>query len=1019
MGNDRNLRLAVRAALALASASAAIPMASAQPASSATTTTTTTTTDTGTSGALEEVVVTGSRIQSTNLVSISPVTTVTAESIQQTGLTRVEDILNNLPQVFAGQGSNVSNGSDGTATVDLHDLGAQRTLVLVNGRRLGPGSTGGLNTSDINQVPAQLIEKVEVLTGGASATYGADAVAGVVNFILNTHFEGIKIDANYGLYEHSNHDGFAQGLEAAGGPGDQAPSGRVDTGFNKDLAILIGSNFADGKGNATGYVTYTNQAPVLESKFDYSACTLGGTRTGATTNVACGGSETGPGGLFIGYNAGFSHNTVYNTVDPKTGIFRPFNTATDLYNYGALNYYERPNERWTAGSFINYEVNDNATAYFELMYMKNTSVGQIAPGGDFGDVGATINCGPAGVGLPGNPLLTTQERSAICTPANLAAQAPGAAANTVALQYILRRNVEGGGRQESFLNESYRTVLGVKGDFLGAWNYDAYAQFSNVTSVISNLNYFSQTALANALNVVTGPGGTPTCASVLDGTDTACVPYNIWTPGGVSKAALAYLNIPNGLTGTVQEYIVHADAGVDLGKYGAQIPTAKSGLQANIGAEWREDRTETSPDYASQLGLAEGGGGATPPIAGQIHVAEVFTEFNLPIMDGMPGADQLAVEGGYRYSSYSLGFKTNTFKVGGEWAPIHDVRLRGGFNRAIRAPNISELYSTPSIGPGGTIDPCWGATPQYTAAQCARTGVSPTSYGNIAVNTAYQINTNSGGNPNLTPEKADTTSFGIVFQPSFLPGFSSSIDYYNIKITNAIVESTGVATAIVSDCALTGAATACSYIHRSPDGSLWQSTAGYVDTPTSNVGIIQTKDVDLKMHYGMGVGAYGNLAFNLEGSYVIDNVVTPFPGAPSFNCAGLWGPTCGNPLPRWRHVFSTDWATPWAGLDLNVRWRYFGSTVVETGNRSPDLNYAPTDYPGFNRISNYSYIDSSVAATVAKGITVRLGVNNLLDKDPPAVLAGNCPAGPCNGNTWSQTYDVLGRYLYAHVTAQF
>ena len=1008
MGNNRKLQVAVRAALALATASAAIPAAEAQTATAANSEATT--------GALEEVVVTGSRIQSTNLVSISPVTTVTAEAIQQTGLTRVEDILNNLPQVFAGQGSNVSNGSDGTATVDLHDLGPQRTLVLVNGRRLGPGGGATANASDINQIPAQLIEKVEVLTGGASATYGADAVSGVVNFILNTHFEGVKIDANYGLYQHSNHDGFAAGIADAQGDPVTQP-GSVDAGFNKDLAVVLGSNFADGKGNATAYVTYTNQAPVLEGRYDYSACTLEGTRTSATTtDVHCGGSYTSRGGAFLGYNAAFSKNTVYDTVDPKTGIFRPFNTATDLFNYGPINYYQRPNERWTAGSFINYDINDHANVYYELMYMKNNSIAQIAPGGDFGNP-ATINCGPVGVGLPGNPLLTAQERSVICTPANIAAQAAGTPANSVVLNYILRRNVEGGGRQAVFQNESYRNVLGIKGDFAEAWKYDAYAQFNHVTTYQNNLNYFSNSAIDNALDVVEGPTG-PTCESVINGTDPACVPYNIWVPGGVTKAALNYLNIPNSITGFSSEYAAHADVSGDLGKYGVQIPTAKSGLQVNFGTEWREDTVQTDPDYATQQGLASGGAGAIPPLSGQIHVAEVFTEFNLPIMDSLPGADQLALEGGYRYSSYNLGFKTNTFKIGLEWAPVSDIRFRGGFNRAVRAPNIGELYSSPSIGPDGTIDPCWG-TPVYTLAQCERTGVTAANYGKIGVNSAYQINTSSSGNPNLTPEKANTTSFGFVFQPTFLTGFTASLDYYDIKITNAIVSSTGVATAIISECALTGAAQACGLIHRSADGSLWESSAGFVDTPTSNVGVISTKDVDLKMHYATNIGNMGNLAFNLEGTYVIDNITTPFPGAPSFDCAGLWGPTCGNPLPKWRHVFSTDWATPWSGLDINLRWRYFGSSNVETSSGSPDLSFVTTDYPGFNRISNYSYLDTSAAMEVAKGITVLLGINILLDKDPPTVLSGNCAAGPCNGNTFSQTYDVLGRYIYLHVAAKF
>jgi len=1013
MGNNRQLRLAVRAALALA-ASAAVPqLLQAQTVAASTAS------DASSNESLQEVVVTGSRIKTTNLVSISPVTSVTAADIQMTGLTRVEDILNNLPQVFAGQGANLSNGADGTATVDLHDLGPQRTLVLVNGRRLGPGDSAGGNASDINQIPAQLIEKVEVLTGGASATYGADAVSGVVNFILNTHFEGVKIDANYGMYEHNNHNTYDQSIVNAAGDGPL--SGTVDSGFNKDLAVLIGSNFADGRGNATGYMTYTNQAAVLQRPFDYSACTLAGSKNASGgTNLSCGGSYTDRGGSFLGYNANYTANTVYNTVDPKTGIFRPINTATDLFNYGAINYYTRPNERWTAGSFINFDVNDHVNVYSEIMFMRNNSTAQLAPGGDFGTANPTINCGPSGVGLPGNPLLTQQELSVICTPANIAAQPSNVPANSVYINYLLRRNVEGGGRQTLFTNESIRTLLGVKGDISDAWKFDVYAQYSNVETVQNNLNYFSTTAMQNALNVVTGPNGKPTCVAALPGGSAPnCVPWNVWVPGGVTPAALAYLSIPDETNGVVSEYVAHADVSGDLGKYGVQLPSAKNPMQLNAGVEWRQDGSSTNPDYVAQQGLASGGSGPTPPISGQIRAAEAFTEFNLPLIDGAPFADQMAFEGGYRYSSYSLGFNTNTFKLGLEWAPVSDIRFRGGFNRAVRVPNVSELYTVQSVGPGGTIDPCWGKAPLLTAAECANTGLNPAIYGTLSVNSASQINTQSGGNPNLTPEVANTTSFGVVLQPQFLRGFTASIDYYDIKITNAIISSTGTATAIITDCALTDSASACALVHRPASGSLWLSSAGYVATPSANVGVVSTQDVDIKANYTFDLNGAGKLGLDLQGTYVINNITTPIPGAPSYDCAGYWGPTCGNPLPKWRHVFTTDWMTPYKGLDVSLRWRYFGPSNVETSSSSPDLYYPTTDYPGYNRIASYTYIDMSAAMAVGGGVTLRVGVNNLLDRDPPTVLSGNCAAGPCNGNTFSQTYDVLGRYLFAHATVKF
>src|ERR1700723_2167078 len=273
MGNHK-LRRAIRVALGGGTLVASIGAAQAQttPAAAAADT-----------AEIQEVIVTGSRIQSANLVSISPVTTVTATEIEQTGATRIEDVLNSLPSVFSAQASTISNASDGTATVDLHDLGPERTLVLVNGRRLAPGAPDGRNFADLDQIPVELVERVEVLTGGASSTYGADAVAGVVNFIMNTHYEGVKIDVGYGMYQHNNHESLYSGIESA--QGDATPPSEVNTGFNKSLAFTAGSNFADGKGNATVYATYQTQAAVLQSKFDYSACTLtagpAGSRPGA------------------------------------------------------------------------------------------------------------------------------------------------------------------------------------------------------------------------------------------------------------------------------------------------------------------------------------------------------------------------------------------------------------------------------------------------------------------------------------------------------------------------------------------------------------------------------------------------------------------------------------------------------------------------------------------------------------------------------------------------------------------
>jgi len=1008
MGKNRILQHAVHAVLTAAAASAAIPAAYAQTAPAAAA---------GGASDIQEVVVTGSRIQSANLISASPITTVTNVDIQQSGLTRVEDILNNLPQVFAGQGSNMSNGADGTATLDLHDLGPQRTLVLVNGKRVAPGAPDGRNFTDINQIPAELIERVEVLTGGASSTYGADAVSGVVNFIMNTHYEGVKIDAQYGMFNHSNHEDLYQGI--VGAAGFPVPSGSVNSGFQKDVSFIAGSNFADGAGNATVYATYNKQAENIGGQFDYSACSLSHGATGAV----CGGSGTNAGGTLIAYNSGPGKVFPNQTIDPKTGLLRAA-TAADNFNFGALNFFQRPAERWTAGSFINYDVNEHVKVYNEFMFMRNETTGGIAPGGDFANNLLGVDCGPVGPGLSGNPLITAQERGVLCSPANLAKQ--GQAPGGILSYYLERRNVEGGLRLTDFQNTDFHEVLGVKGDFLSAWKYDAYAQVGITDQTQLNLNNFSASKLALAENPVTNTLGNIVCGPPAPAN---CVPYNPWVPGGVNAAQLNYLQTPSLQQGSAREYVVHADVTGDLGKYGAQTPWAKSGLQVNLGAEYRSESATLQPDEENLLGDIAGGAGALLPLAGNFHVAEVFTEFNAPILDGMPFAEQLSLNGGYRYSKYTLGFSTNTYKFGAEWAPIKDVRFRASFNQAVRAPNIAELFTTASIGPGGSIDPCWGTTPTLTAAQCARTGVTAAQYGNLGVNPASQFNVQTGGNANLHAETAHTWSYGVVFQPTFLPNFSATIDYYDIRITGAIQSQSGVS--IITNCALTGNADQCGAIHRNPaNGSLWLTTAGYVATLSQNSGLVEDKGVDINVHYALNMEGFGKLIFNLQGTDTIDNTTQPQTSVPDpttgalvpgdqYNCAGFEGVTCTNPLPHWRHVFSTDWATPWQGLDLHAQWRYIGRTQVDALSQSPLLSSPSTVYPGYDHVPSYSYLDLSASVAVGSNVSVRVGANNVLDKDPPVILSANCPVGPCNNNTWTQTYDPTGRFLYVHLEAKF
>jgi len=998
MGINRKLQFAVRAALAAATATAVVPAAWAQQAAVATTPATT---------GLEEVVVTGSRITSPNLTAISPITSVDAGYISSTNLTRTEDILNNLPQVFAGQNSTVSNGATGTASVNLRGLGANRTLVLVNGRRLGPGQGTGTNVSDINEVPAALIERVDILTGGASSVYGADAVAGVVNFVLNTHFEGVKIDTSYSYFNHTNNNSVAQ--RALTNAGDPQPDGSVNTGFGKNVSVLMGSNFADNKGNATFYLTYDKAAAVLQAKYDYSSCVLDATK--AAAGVRCGGSGTsaknGAGGYFQAYGPAGALFT--NTVDGKTGAFRPY-TAADLYNFGPLNFYQRPNERWTGGSFVNYAINDHFTAYGEVMFARNTTDAQIAPSGDFFTTTA-IPCA--------DPLLTAAEAAAVCAAAT--AQGTPGSANL----YIGRRNVEGGGRVLDVTNNTIRAVAGLKGDIVDGLTFDVYAQRDSTDTQFRNLNYFDSTRVQKALNVVSTPNG-PACASFVDGTDKACVPWNIWVPNGVTQAATNYLSIPLLVDATTIEYVVSGSVTADFGKWGIKSPFADEGIKINLGAEYRSESAVFSPDLASEEGNAEGSGGPTTPVAGNYHVNEIFTEVGIPLIDHKPFAESLGLEIGYRYSDYNLGFKTNTYKFGGEWAPTSDFRVRASYSRAVRAPNIGELFAPQSVALDGSTDPCAGPTPKGTQAQCLLAGVSAAQYGHIGANPASQYNGLLGGNPNLTPEKSDTYSAGIVITPRFIHNFSMSFDYFNIKLQDTIGSIGG--DTIINNCVTTGDPVYCGAIHRDPNGSLFRTNAGFISDTNVNFGSLTTRGVDAKINYRLPIDDIGSFLFNLEGTRLINLGTQPLTGGPAYDCAGYFGTTCGAPNAKWRHVFNTTWATPWSGFDLTTRWRFLSGSNSE--QISPNSQLAGRNLPLTQHIKPFSYFDLSADVSLYKMFKLQLGVNNVLDKDPPIIassgggFASDCPTittlgSSCNGNTFPGTFDALGRFFFARITAQF
>jgi iron complex outermembrane receptor protein len=1002
---NAQLRMAVRLAIA-GSAVAVLGVANAQTAAD--------------EGALQEVIVTGTRIAAApNQASISPVIAITPLELKQSGATRVEDVLNQLPQVFASQGAAISNGSDGTANVDLRGLLPKRTLVLVNGRRLGPG--GPLSDSDLNMIPNEMIERVEVLTGGASSAYGADAVAGVVNFTLNNHFEGIKFTAGYAFNQHHNDnpqgvgDALRSWNDTYGTTFPEAP-GNTTNGQTRDYSVMMGFNAPDGKGNVTAFATYRNVAAVLQDQYDFSAVSLGSgyaTSSGSappnTFGVA--GSSTSVPGRFrhvsaTGVNLGGSR-----TLDANNQLV-PFGNSA-RYNFGPLNYYQRPDTRWTAGALAHYQFNEHADVYTELQYVNDRTIAQIAPSGAFYGTGPyRASCA--------NPYFSTSMVTQWC----------GGVADPAQDIYLLvgRRNVEGSARQDDLEHSNFRLVGGVKGDINDAWTYDFYGQFTIAQLAEDYQHDVSISRIANALDAVRDASGNIVCRSVVLGSDPTCVPYNIWQRNSVTPEALAYISTPLVQRGETQQKILSIETTGDLGSYGVKLPTASSGVKVNVGVTRSVQATNLVPDLEYQLGDAAGQGSPTPPVHGSVTAEEVFTEFRVPLIDEKPGAYAMAFETGYRYSNYSLGFATSTYKFGLEWSPIQDVRIRGSWARAVRAPNAQELFQPRFIGLDGSSDFCSGKAPSFTAAQCLAQGVSAAQYGNIDPNPASQYNGRIGGDPTLKPETATTKSFGVGWTPSFLQGFRVQVDYFDIDIKDTI-QRIGPET-VQQLCSNNGLL--CDRIHRDVNGSLWISPTANVDDPLANQGALRTSGIDLDLSYRFTMGSFGKMNVGLVGTKLQKYEITSLQSQPDtkFDCAGYYGNSCNAnvnaPLYKWRHTLRATWSTPWHGLDLGLAWRHLDSVTVDS--LSPNVNLNGGNDPATAvadglvsstdaKINAIDYFDINASIDVAKSVNFRMGINNLMDKSPPIVGSSNCSG--CNGNVYSQTYDTLGRYIFGTLTLQF
>ncbi|WBO23254.1 TonB-dependent receptor domain-containing protein [Sphingomonas abietis] len=935
----------------------------------------------------DAIVVTGTRIKRPDLESNSPLTTISSKEIKYEGAVNAEDILNRMPQFTADANENMSNGSDGTAKINLRNLGASRVLTLINGQRMMSSQN-----VDINFVPSALIDRIDVVSGGASAVYGSDAVAGVVNFVLKDHLDGFRMDMQTGISQHSNGDNYVRGLNTAEGF-NNAPSNVLD-GAKQDINAAYGKNFAEGRGNITVYGGYRHTDPVLESTRDVSNCALNQLDTDTVNGAGlyCGGSSSSQYGTFApesGPSAGMGYLT--NAKDgSKTWV--PYDTSY-AYNYSPSNYIQRSDQRYTAGSFGKFKISPAAEVYGSFMYMRDHTFSQVAPSALFLGSNFTLNCD--------NPLMSSQQATALC----------GSAAGTSAkidtlIGYRLNNDFS---RRDDLRHNDFRYTAGVRGDIGHGFSYDVNYLHSLVKyneTYQNNVDTVKAQRAIDAVNV----NGTATCQSVVDGTDPSCVPIDIFKANGITSDQAQYLFADSNTAERDTMTVISANINGDLGTFGIKSPWANRGVSIALGAERRHESLQYTADAIAQ----EGG---SVPTDGRVTVTEGYGEIEIPVLQDLPFAHALTLNGGARYSHYhneqsstdtSSNYNAKTFKAEVNWAPVADARLRASFNRAIRAPNISELFGPGGVGNVTTDDPCAGSNPQYSAQVCALSGVSSAQYGHIIQCPADTCSELYGGNAKLKPEKANTYTFGLVLTPRQIRNFSFSADYYHIKVKDYIGSLDP--SLIISQC-MTGNTYYCNLFHRNPTtGALFGSTVndGYVEATTLNTGYLMTSGVDFNVDYTFGIGKFGKINANLVGTWLLHQKEQPQPGFASFECKGTFGYSCGEPNPTWHHAARLTWMIP-GDASLSVSWRYLNKVKLsDTGESSVINSHIPT----------YNYFDLAGTIAINKQLELRAGVNNIADKDPPAI-ATNILTSFGNGNTFAGVYDVMGREMFVGASINF
>tara|TARA_R110002051_G_scaffold325655_1_gene429791 strand:- start:17810 stop:20647 length:2838 start_codon:yes stop_codon:yes gene_type:complete len=923
------------------------------------------------------VTVTGSRIQRTDTIAPSPVTNVSAEQLAVVNTVNTEDFINTLPQVVPAFDATSNNPGDGTATVSLRGLGTTRTLVLVDGQRFVGSSVN--NVVDLNNIPAAMVQSIDIVTGGASAVYGSDAVAGVVNFIMKDDFEGVEINAS-----------------------TETSLGDLD-GTISNVSITMGGNFDNGRGNAVISLGYTNRESVFQGDRDFSSLTLWDPGPGNEADgFIHGGSSNIPGtrirggtsnsfGLTQAQLTAFDANCVGNCSGFRVegGAVRGYRSGgspNDTYNYAPSNYLQLPQERYNISAFATYEVNEHLEFYGRGVFANNVVDSQLAPT-------------PAGV------TLTVNLDNPNLPPALLGLIVADAGSNNgdgTGTVRISRRFQEFGTRNSLRDTNSFQAVFGARGDLNDNWSYDAFANYSR--SAVSQIQTGNLSVSALQAGVLCDGGPTAIASGC-----TAAYANVFGGPDAMSAASVAAISKTGAQIDTMEAFQTMATLAGSLPFI--QLPTANDPLALVLGVEYRESSANSLPD--SVLGPDVRGFNQALPVGGSFDVYEFFTEVELPLIEDRPMIQSLALNAAFRSSDYSTVGRTETFAVGLGWEVNDQLRVRGNFNRAVRAPNVGDLFSPLTNGFPGATDPCAGGAngsygPATIDATCTAAGVPAAQLGADFQGNA-QMEALFGGNPNLSAETADTYTVGVVVTPSMIDGLTVTLDYYNISIEDAIT--TIPLQTLLDECHLSGIASSCAALAGSRNPATGEMGAnGFTPGLTNiNAAVLDAEGVDLRVDYGFDAGVMGlpgDVSVTYYGGYTITSDTTNSATSPVTVCAGFYGLNCGEPTPEYKHTMQTSWYT--GPFTTSLRWRYIGAVEA-------DSSTAPIVSTFSDHIDATSYFDVTFQWDINDTFAVNLGVTNFTDTDVPTI--GSTASE--QGNTWPATYETLGRRLFVGGTMRF